>query len=284
MWGSVSDTILQQQVSNFFAQQQELLEKNYPGITLQRLLRDLSDSFFIKDNHSLEQWKWQLRQGVPLEYIYKRAYFYKSEFFVDQRVLIPRSETEILVEHAVNFLQPFDRSLTILDMGCGSGAIGLSIAQESKGAHRFLLSDISSDALTVAQHNLWGLQYRINPQHDFTFIKSDRLSKVMHNLDLIVTNPPYIKLRGDRQGVHQQVACYEPAVALFLDDTNYDEWFITLFKQSYEQLKSEGLFLMEGHEEHLAMLAHHLEDCGFKQVTIIKDYTSRPRFLQGVKK
>jgi release factor glutamine methyltransferase len=99
------------------------------------------------------------------------------------------------------------------------------------------------------------------------------------DFDVILFNPPYIKRDSDFENVHHQVREYEPHVALFLNDAEYDEWFREFFTQLKEKLKYPGIFMMEGHEDHLENLKNLAKEMGFDNAEIIKDYGQVPRFL-----
>jgi release factor glutamine methyltransferase len=98
--------------------------------------------------------------------------------------------------------------------------------------------------------------------------------------DLIVSNPPYIKRKGDFSLVHPKVHEYEPHEALYLDDESYNVWFETFFLQARGALKTGGAFLMEGHENHLHELKDLAKGLGFHSVELKKDYCDRWRFLK----
>ena len=225
---------------------------------------------------------------MPLEYITKKAYFFKSEFFVDQRVLIPRSETEVLVEIACQeiseVIKHTDESVRIADIGVGSGAIALSILQEIASPLFMTGLDLSLDALKVARKNWFKLRYQIHPSSDFRLIQSDRLAELEagEKFHVIVSNPPYIKKSEDSAFVHSQVDSFEPHVALYLEDEEYDNWFGLLATQVSEHLLSEGVFFMEGHEDHWEDLEPIFRSAGF-ETQLINDLTGATRFLRAKK-
>jgi len=264
-------------LSKYFEENQAILQKNYPGLKLQRLEEELQ---YFKSHKRGDEAKFKslLEEGTPLEYINQRSHFYGYDFEVTPDVLIPRFETEILVEVAVKLINGFKKEkLSILDMGCGSGCIGLTILKESKSHLLLSLSDISPNALKIAKNNAKLLG--INPQ---AYICTDRLEG-LDKFDFIITNPPYIKLNSDRDQVHEKVLEFEPELALFLEDDEYQNWFEKLFKDAHKHLNPKGWFLMEGHEKHLLTQENLLKDAGFYYTEIKNDYTGRPRFLFGQK-
>lgn len=286
-------------LEQFFEQRKEKLSELYPGLSLNRLKDELKqyarqkkinvDELFTSrytpsHTNPITNFFDSLIKGYPLEYIRGRAHFYKSEFDVSETVLIPRSETEILVETAASFLKDWmkmsDERLRVLDVGTGSGAIIISLMQETSRPLEAIATDISKEALEVARRNFFNLRFTIPKESSLRFIQTDRLADVLdEKFHLIVSNPPYIKKREDRDFVHQQVDTYEPHLALYLDDDKYDEWFRILFKQVLDSLYEEGIFIMEGHEDHLEELSHVCSMIGFSSVKILNDYTNRHRFI-----
>lgn len=286
---------------SFFDSRKKELQKNYPGLTsfiFRRELESYARELFKTQKSPLHQiyasgfspeldyFFRQFELGVPVEYITHRAYFFRSEFYVNKNVLIPRPETETLVELAVQELKSmsakYKEPLRLCDVGTGSGAIILSIMREFPGTLTACGTDISREALMVARRNAFRLGFSYNPQDDLHFILCDRLNDITEKQHLIVSNPPYIKTRADRPLVHSQVAKFEPGVALYLEDDIYEEWFRDLFKEALNKLYEEGIFLMEGHEDHLDSLKELALDVGFKQANILQDLTGEKRFLKLV--
>ena len=148
-----------------------------------------------------------LRENKPIQYVIGNVNFYGSKFIVNYIVLIPRFETEEVVEQVVEYSKKFNKDkLKILDLGCGSGAIGLTLKKLIKNSDVTLV-DISKEALEVAKQNA------VNLDLDVTFIESDWFSNLeITKYDIIVSNPPYIK--NDEQ-IEEIVKNNEPALALY---------------------------------------------------------------------
>lgn len=249
---------------SFYEENKEFLLKNYPGLKLLRISQEFEDC----SNISKEEFKRKLLTGTPLEYISNTSHFYKDQFFVDEGVLIPRSETEIIVEEAIKYIQK-NKVKSVYEIGVGSGCISISIALDCPEV-KIIGSDISDDALKVANKNLEGRDL------DIQFKKQDLISG--NEYDFIISNPPYIKEVKDRDGVHDQTNKFEPHVALYLKDEEYDRWFYRLFEKTSHALVSNGAFFMEGHEDSLKDLKE-LALKFYDKVNILKDYTQRDRFL-----
>jgi release factor glutamine methyltransferase len=245
--------------TQFFKDHQKQLEDNYPGLNLHRFLMEVRDL----DQRARED---DFLKGIPFAYLLGWAEFYGRRFVVTPDTLVPRMETELLVEALKG--KTFK---TALDVGTGTGAILLTLLLE-KIIETGTASDISQTALTVAAEN--AAKFGVTP----TFVLSDRFEKIHGKFDLIVSNPPYIKATAHRHLVHSQVATYEPALALYLEDETYDSWFDEFFWGVRSHLNSNGVFLMEGHELELARQRQKLEDFGF-HARVLKDLALQDRFV-----
>lgn len=148
-----------------------------------------------------------LKENKPIQYVIGNVNFYGLKFIVNKNVLIPRFETEELVEQVVEYTKDLNKDkIKILDLGCGSGAIGLTLKSILKDSE-VTLTDISKDALEVAKLNANNLNL------DVTFIESDWFSNVkLEKYDIIVSNPPYI--RTDEE-IEEIVRDNEPSLALY---------------------------------------------------------------------
>ncbi len=211
--------------------------------------------------------------GRPLAYMQGFAEFYQHHFYVNPSVLIPRPETELLVDFIVNDGKKYE---SVLDIGVGSGVILLSLLAAQK-AKKGVGVDLSPAALDVAQINTRRLRLDKNIELKI----SDRLQNVCEKFDLIVSNPPYIKESSHRSLVHDNVDSHEPHMALYLKDSEYEAWFLEFFNGVKSALFQDGVFWMEGHELELESQAKMLECLNFRHVKIIQDLTQRPRFLKA---
>jgi len=256
--------------SFFFKTNQSLLEQSYPGLNLQRFLMEVNDLMKkFPDKNDLES---DLLKGIPFQYLLQESDFYYHKFYVNQDVLIPRPETEFLVDLIVKEYQ--GKVKRVLDVGTGSGVILLSLLAAKVGETGVGV-DISEPALEVAKKNAKSM----NLTDKTSFILSDRLQKVEGMFDLIVSNPPYIKASSHRHMVHSSVNKFEPHQALYLPDDYYIFWFEDFFAQIRGQLK--GNFFMEGHKLEVEDQAKLLSRLCFKDVTVLKDLSGTNRFLRA---
>ena len=296
---------LDQYASDYFKTNLDVLQSFYPGLRVEVLKRELEVYLFGVESHNGKRLKElpflqghhqrevsffkSLEKGIPLPYITGKAFFYKNDFFVNPDVLIPRSETEILVEDAVGLLKKMvkeksnlKKDLKILEVGTGSGALILSLLSDLDFSVDALATDISGKALKMARKNYFHGQYGIHPETKLSFLEADRLffnERENLTFDLIVSNPPYIKREGDFGLVHEKVHEYEPHEALYLKDEEYLVWFDVFFDQVKKALNPDGVFIMEGHENHLESLQALFLTKNVEKIDLKKDYCDRIRFL-----
>lgn len=207
-------------------------------------------------------------QGKPTQYITYRQEFYGHDFYVDERVLIPRPETEHLVETALAVLhrQPEAR---VLDVGTGSGAIAISLALECR--REIWASDLSVGALEVAERN------RRQHQAAVRFFAGDLLEAVRpRSLDLLLSNPPYVP-GEDAANMQREVRDWEPHVALFAGNTGL-EIYQRLIRGAETSVRPSGRLLMELGYRSLdcvrEMLAVH-----WSGIEVISDLAGLPRVI-----
>jgi release factor glutamine methyltransferase len=205
-------------------------------------------------------------EGKPTQYITKRQEFYGRDFRVSPAVLIPRPETEHLVENAVQHLSPGAR---IVDVGCGSGAIAVTVALELKTPT--FGCDVSAEALEVARHNARVLEAPV------TFIRADLLTCFAdRTFDAVLSNPPYVPL-AQRESLQREVRDYEPHVALFGGPSG-NEMYEMIFAQASRVLKPGGWLMLElGFGSLDAVLAMARED--WRDVATSDDLAGIPRVL-----
>lgn len=180
----------------------------------------------------------ELIDGKPLQYITNYKEFMKLDFYVDENVLIPRADTEILVEEVINICnQNVNKAYEILDLCAGSGAIGISIAKNINKA-TILETDISTNALKIARKNAIanGVYEKMN------FMCSDMFQKIQGKFDIIVSNPPYIRTKVIK--LLDKEVQNEPHIAL---DGGEDglHFYRIIVDNAYKYLKTAGYICLE---------------------------------------
>ena len=214
-------------------------------LLLQYILKKTRQYIIVYDNKDIskkEQFEYfinieKLTKGVPLQHITHLQEFMKMDFFVDENVLIPRPDTEILVEETIKIAQRM-KAPKILDLCTGSGAIAISIAKNVSNAEIYAV-DISEKALKVARKNA----ERLEVVKKVKFIKSNLFNEIGKNkFDIIVTNPPYIK-KEDIQYLSDEVQ-NEPLLSL---DGGLDglDFYRKILNQAIDYMKFDGYICME---------------------------------------
>jgi len=223
--------------------------------------------------------------GEPLQYILGHQEFWSIDLKVDSGVLIPRPETEVLVQEALSVLSkhPFGKSLSVLELGTGSGAVSIALAREVAAAF-LLATDVSSKALFLARRNAQeaGVSGKI------TFVQADlfgpfRLLGGREPFDLILSNPPYI-VRSEMAGLAREVKDFEPSVALDGGEDGF-AFHRGIISQSPGYLRSGGWLLLEVGEGQAQRVSEMMEKNGtFDSVGRIQDLSGIERVVKGRKR
>lgn len=207
-------------------------------------------------------------KGKPTQYITRKQEFYGREFYVNTDVLIPRPETEHLVEAAIAFLKIHPDS-RVLDVGTGSGAIAITVALETR--IRILASDLSPAALAVAERN------RCTHQAPVALFAADLMSAVRPvSIDLLLSNPPYVP-GADAANMQREVRDWEPSVALFAGNSGF-EIYLRLISEAVSVVKPGGRLMMELGYRSLAGVREMLTP-KWTDIEVISDMAGLPRVI-----
>jgi len=217
-----------------------------------------------------------LLKHEPVQYVTGKAWFYGLEFTVNNNVLIPRPETEELVEWIVKDVQ---KPVKILDIGTGSGAIPIALKKELPAATIWSV-DISAGALEVAAANATALSL------DVHFEQIDILDTIatqgLPTFDIIVSNPPYI-CESEQRDMEEQVVAYEPNIALFVPDNDALLFYRQIGLLAQKKLTAGGLLYFEINEAFGKEVIALLEEQGFKNVVLKQDIYGKDRMVKGNK-
>ena len=211
----------------------------------------------------------KLAAHIPAQYIIGHAEFFGMQLKVDERVLIPRPETEELVD--LILAENPDKNLSVLDIGTGSGAIALALAK-NRPDWSVTAADISQDALDLSLENA-------NAQNlNLSFIKSDCFSEISAKYDIIVSNPPYIS-REDQEEVGLNVLHSEPHLALFADEDGL-AIYRRIAEDSKDYLNDGGKIYLEiGYKQGQNVPALFMENLPEKRVRTLKDQFGQDRMV-----
>ncbi|MFA9494209.1 peptide chain release factor N(5)-glutamine methyltransferase [Streptococcus sp. E17BB] len=239
------------------------------GWSLTDLVLQLSQPISPADEALLTELADKLSQHLPAQHLTGRTYFRELTLLVDSRVLIPRPETEELVD--LILLENSRADLRVLDLGTGSGAIALSLKQ-AREDWQVTASDLSADALAVARENA--------QKHDLavTFVQSDVYDGLAETYDLIVSNPPYIAYT-DQHEVGENVLRYEPHTALFAEEEG-----LAIYRQilidAQRHLTPDGKIYLEiGYKQGQALKALAQQYLPDKRVRVLTDSYGKDRMV-----
>lgn len=232
----------------------------------------------------LEKMCLELKANKPIQYVLGEAEFYRLKFKVNEGVLIPRPETEELVERLINNIKSMSSQtgISILDIGTGSGCIPVSIKKNIPEAIVYAL-DISDEALETAKYNA------VQNNADVNFFKADVLHAEVNSIlsetngekfDVIVSNPPYV-LSSEKETLHERVSTYEPHLALFVDDTDPILFYRKIAELAQQLLKKGGKIYFECHANYTHLVQQFLIFKGFTNVCIYPDMAGLARFSEA---
>ena len=215
------------------------------------------------------------KEGIPVAYLTGQQEFMSLDFKITADVLIPRPETEHLVEQTLEII---DKAYTqqdkvkVVDVGTGSGAIIVSLAKLSAIELNALAIDISADALKIAKKN--ALKHKVKGYIDFK--QGDLLEVVSDKVDIIVSNPPYIST-DDMKNLPQDVK-HEPVLALEAGDGGL-KYYQAIIKQARDCLNKAGFIIFEVGQNQADSVSQLLKQEGFKDLEIIEDYSGIERIV-----
>lgn len=225
-----------------------------------------------------------LKTGMPIQYIFGEADFYNLKFKVNNSTLIPRPETEELVDLIIkqSLVINHQSPLTILDIGTGSGCIPIALKKNIPNS-KVTGIDISKEALEVAKSNT------VKNNVDVEFIKLDILSPfdsslITHHLSLIVSNPPYV-LNSEAKLMDARVLEHEPHLALFVEDTDPIIFYKRIIDLCTKHLEEKGHLFFELNPMYANDVKKYANDSKiFNFTEIVKDMSGKERFLKAQKK
>ena len=240
--------------------------------------KEINETEFEKLKNYLEE----LLKHRQVQYILNEAWFYKMKFYVNEHVLIPRPETEELVEWVINDAK-FERAnnskqTNIIDIGTGSGCIPVSLKKELPESNVTAI-DLSEKALLVAKKNAVQLDAAV----DFfliDFLKKEEW-ETLSEYDIIVSNPPYIPI-NEKEILAKNVADFEPEIALFVADNDPFIFYKNISKFAKSHLKENGKIYVEVHEEYASEVKNLFENAGFIS-EIKKDIYGKERMVKALK-
>lgn len=228
--------------------------------------------FTEEQNREIDKIIGRLQQHEPIQYILGETEFFGMPFFVDENVLIPRPETEELIELIID--ENPHHQLSILDIGTGSGCIAIALAKQMNNAN-VAAWDISEGALNIAQQNATRNEVKV------TFAHVDVLSEYPtdNKFDIIVSNPPYI-LDSEKKTMDSNVLKYEPHTALFVPDENGLLFYKRIADIALDLLKPSGKLYFEINQAKGKETTAMLESKRFENIKLLQDISGNDRIVR----
>lgn len=225
------------------------------------------------------QYIFGLSKHQPVQYVLQESWFCGMRFYVDEHVLIPRPETEELVEWVTADAAAAPTPLSILDIGTGSGCIAIALKKRLPGA-LIHACDISPEALAVARRNASALKA------DIDFLQLDILDSSQWTslpaLDLIVSNPPYIPIK-EKSLMSPHVVDHEPHLALFVKDENPGVFYQAIARLGQERLPRGGTIYAEIHEDLAGLVESILKKTGYQDIIVRQDMQGKNRMVKATR-
>jgi release factor glutamine methyltransferase len=242
---------------------------------LKRIDVSLNPNFEVSEI-DLEKWNTiisELKTEKPIQYITGEAWFYGLRFEVNENTLIPRPETEELVEWIVEGQKVKGEGLRVLDIGTGSGCIPIALKNEIPNATVSAI-DVSEKALEMARKNA------VDNEVEVHFILQNILEteSLIAKYDIIVSNPPYVR-NLEKQEIKKNVLDYEPHLALFVEDTNALLFYRKIAELAIKSLTPNGKLFFEINQYLGKETVELLENLGFKNIELRKDFVGNDRMI-----
>ena len=231
-------------------------------------------SVLIENQQKIDEIFNRLQDNEPIQYITQQANFFGYDFKVSPATLIPRPETEELVDWILTEMkkQP-QKNWRGLDIGTGTGCIPITIKKEFPFAKVFAI-DISVDALKIAQENA------INLKADVTFIQQDILqTEQLDAYDIIISNPPYVR-NLEKAEINENVLQHEPHLALFVDDNDPLIFYRKITQLAYKSLHENGMLFFEINQ-YLGNEMQEMDSAYFKTIELKKDFIQNDRMMKA---
>ena len=213
----------------------------------------------------------ELKTHKPIQYILGKTEFYGLKIKVNEHTLIPRPETEQLVDWILK-----ENFVAALDIGTGSGCIPIALAKHTDA--KVLAIDVSEDALLIAEENAKNNEVEIDFIHQ-DILQTNSLQKV----DLIVSNPPYV-LESEKEKIQENVLDYEPELALFVEDKNPLIFYKKIASLAINFLNENGKLFFEINAKFGKETIEMLADIGFVNIELKKDMNDKDRMIKAIKK
>ncbi|WP_223033238.1 peptide chain release factor N(5)-glutamine methyltransferase [Hanstruepera marina] len=267
------------EVNSFF----NILIKHYLSLNRITLVLEPNLTLTKKEEEPLFEALTRLKNKEPIQYIVGETEFYGLQFKVNEHTLIPRPETEELVEEIINtiILGGEIKPLKILDIGTGTGCIAISLAKTLKNAE-VIAMDVSEEALKIAKENARLNDVNITCIQDNILNPNNSLAEIEFKFDVIVSNPPYVR-EVEKLEIKDNVLKHEPHLALFVPDDDPLKFYKAITAFAVDNLNDEGYLFFEINQYLGGEMKQLLADFNFKNIKVIKDVFGNDRITKALK-
>ena len=271
--------LIKSELSGFYETQElrtftRIIFQNLFGMSLTDLVLHENKQLTETEIKQVQQVIDELKNYKPIQYIFNRVEFYGLNFYVNKHSLIPRPETEELVDWIIKDCKGL--KISILDIGTGSACIPIALARNLPKA-KFEAYDVSKKALEVARKNAANLQVDIQ-FHERDILKWKTFSR-KQKYDVIVSNPPYVR-ESEKQQMQANVLDYEPDIALFVENDNALIFYEAIAEFAQKHLKKSGSLYFEINEFLGIETVQLLENKGFTDIILKKDLNNKNRMIK----
>lgn len=258
-----------------YLNEKKLALKQVLNLSIPELLLKKDQVLTKEEEKKYQKIAQKINQGLPIQYILKNTYFYGEKFYINKNVLIPRPETEYLVEETLKLIEKYyqNKKISILDIGTGSGVIAITLNKKLKNS-TIIATDISKKALKVA---------KINQKLHKTNIKlkqTNLYQNINKKFDIVISNPPYIEKNSSK--VENKVKNYEPSLALYgKEDGLY--YYKEILKNITKILKEKHILAFEiGENQGEKIKTLIKKELSNDKVIIKKDYNGYDRYIYSI--
>lgn len=241
---------------------------------LLNIKKGMSESVLLKFNFAIKD----LKKGKPVQYIIGHSYFHGLKILVNEFTLIPRPETEELVQWVLEEVNHQKHPLKILDMCTGTGCIPLALADKMPG-NQYWGADFKKEILDLAKTNAKLNQMKVD-FFQFDLLKDD--FKKHQEFDIIISNPPYV-LESDKQHMHKNVLDFEPDSALFVNDNSALVFYERILDYAELNLKKSGRVYFEIHESKSEHIKSLFTNRNYSNIKFRNDFRGKIRFVRAEK-
>ena len=252
--------------------EKKLLLSHVLGLSNEKLNLTQSEKVGEKDIKNFEQLINRRKNSEPIAYLTNKKSFWKNDFYVDQSVLIPRSDSELLIESVIEYFPDLTKTYNFLDLGSGSGCLIISLLNE------YLLSsgtgvEIDKEAIKVSEKNK---EFLLNKDR-LKFLERDFSNYDTSSFDIIISNPPYIPFE-EKKDIMKEVRNYEPSKALFADEKGL-YFYRKIIENLSKHLKRKQFLFLEVGINQPDGVVKILKNNNFNVVSIKKDISNIPRCI-----